>query len=495
MERWKNPDGKRRLRLWLGGIFATVFLAVAAVGLYGMQRTVPHGVHAGPWMISGMTKQQLDQAITQISSTLRQQPVTMEPAGQQSIQVALEAAGLELVSNELHTKLDHVLLTGNPFSRAAARWKLRHQAIPLNVEVQREKTEQLVWQHWGDIQATKPVNAERFITSHDEVRYKEGQSVEHIDMDALELLLISSGEQLLGNLLTELQEQGGIHLKEPITLALPMKKIPPSITVESLRKEGIERRIVQFTTSFTRSGAGRIHNIQATADTMQDMILKPGEVFDYASVVERTRQNSGYREAPIILNGRLVPGIGGGICQVSTTLYNAALRSGLEIVERRNHSLPIHYVPLGQDATFSSGYINFRFRNNTGKHIQIRTIVQGKSITVKLFGSMPRNVQYHIRSKITRTIDPPVKVVRNQHLQPGEERVLQQGKIGYEVVTERIKLVDGKAVQTETVSTDRYQPKPRLVARHTSTVGEQQPTPAGPKKQIIEDGVSGPLFD
>ncbi|GIQ70006.1 hypothetical protein XYCOK13_28300 [Xylanibacillus composti] len=494
MERWKYRGSGRSLWLLLGACMLTSLLAAAAVGVYGLQQTVPRGVHIGPWTIGGMTMQQLDRELGHLAEALRRRQVVIESSVGPPVSITIDMAGMGLHSEQLRDDLERVL-NGNPYSRAHARWQMRDQAFPLHATVQRSDIDAVVQREWADIQARQPINAQRTITSHDTVQYKEGRSVEHVDVDALERQFSGISQQLLEEALVEMAQHGAAKSQKPIMLKLPMRVIPPSITVDTLKNEGIERKIAEFTTSFARSGAGRVHNIQATADTIQDMILKPGDIFDYGAVVEKTRQNSGYKEAPIILNGKFVPGIGGGICQVSTTLYNAALRSGLEIVERRNHSLPIQYVPLGQDATFSSGYINFRFRNNTGKHLQIRTAVKGKTITIKLFGTLPRNVQYQIRSKVTRTIEPPVKVVRNNHLQPGEERLLQEGKVGYEVITERIKLVDGKAVETETISTDRYQPKPRLVARHTGAAENEQTAPTGPKKQIIEDGVFGPIFE
>src|SRR5690606_20121148 len=114
--------------------------------------------------------------------------------------------------------------------------------------------------------------------------------------------------------------------------------------------------------------------------------------------IARAEELYEYREAPVILNGKLVPGIGCGICQVSSTLYNAVLRSGLEIVERRNHSLPVAYLPIGQDATYAGGAINFRFKNTTGKHLIIRTEVKDRELIVKLFGTMPDNVRYDVES-------------------------------------------------------------------------------------------------
>lgn len=256
-----------------------------------------------------------------------------------------------------------------------------------------------------------------------------------------------------------------------------------------LRDQHVDRLITQFSTPLNQSSPGRKHNVRSTAATLHEVILKPGEIFDYAPIIEQTGVKFGFREAPVILNGKLVPGVGGGICQVSTTLYNAVLRAGLEIVERRNHSLPISYAPLGQDATFSTGFINFRFRNDTKAHLLIRTEMSDTALTIKLFGSIPSDTTYEIMSNTVETIQPPVKYVHNSGLRAGEQVELSPGKQGFVVDTYRIKKQGGKEVSREKISRDRYTPQARVVASNTGVLKPPADS-APPQKNVIEDGVT-----
>jgi vancomycin resistance protein YoaR len=222
--------------------------------------------------------------------------------------------------------------------------------------------------------------------------------------------------------------------------------------------------------------------------------MAPGETFDYSKIIEQTEAQFGYKEAPVILNGKLVPGIGGGICQVSTTLYNAVLRSGLEIVERRNHSLPVSYVTLGQDATFASGYINFKFRNNTDSYLLIRTITTDQDVTVKLFGHMSPSITYDIDSNIVETLQPPIKYLHNPSLKPGATRPISTGKVGYKVETYRIKRENGIIVKKELISKDKYSPVPTLIASNRGDIKPEEGNSPESGQPILEDGVKGPAF-
>ncbi len=259
--------------------------------------------------------------------------------------------------------------------------------------------------------------------------------------------------------------------------------------VDSLRSEGIERKIVQFSTSLSSSSEGRVYNVNSAASTVDGLILKPGEIFDYGQIIAKAERTHGFREAPVIVNGQLEPGIGGGICQVSSTVYNAALRVGLDIVERRNHSLPVSYLPKGQDATFATGSINFRFKNNTGKHLLLRAAVQNRTLTVKFFGTFPSNVSYELESRTVRVLPIPEKTIRNDSLAPGFYQVLRQGKAGYVVETYRMKIVDGKTVERTRISRDTYRAQQRIVAVHS---GSTSPEPQTREQQepIVEDGIS-----
>jgi vancomycin resistance protein YoaR len=283
------------------------------------------------------------------------------------------------------------------------------------------------------------------------------------------------------NRLATLQEKG-------ITLEVPLTILQPDITLDALKEQGIERKIMQFSTSLGASGPGRIYNVESAAKAVNGTILPPGAVFDYGKAIEKAKIEYGFREAPVIVNGKLQAGVGGGICQVSSTLYNAALRTGLEIVERRNHSLPVNYLPKGQDATFAEGYINFRFRNTTGKYLVIKAAVQGRSLTIKLFGTFPQNVTYKVHSKIVEVLPPVDKYVNDSSLPRGGSRVIQNGKTGYVVETYSTRFVDGKSTEVKKLSRDVYYAQKRLIAINRGGVSKSV-IPEAPRKQLVEDGV------
>lgn len=318
---------------------------------------------------------------------------------------------------------------------------------------------------WEKDHFGSPVNAVRLIAADDSIRYLPGKSAKRIDWESLVMLIQAaipapssgrSGDEAN-------KGSGGGHLGAA-QVEIPLASMQPSVTVESLKREGIRRKIAEFSTGLQTSGEGRLHNVEAAARSIDGMVLPPGGIFDYAKVVEAAEQSYGFREAPVIFGGKLVPGVGGGICQVSSTLYNAAIRAGLDIVERRNHSLPVSYVPLGQDATFAQGYINFRFQNTSGQHLLITAQVKEEQLIVKLFGDMADNVTYDIESRTTDILAVPDKYVANPGLSAGSREVVLQGKPGYIVETYRIKYIDGKAAAKTQLSRDTYPAQPNVIA-------------------------------
>lgn len=155
---------------------------------------------------------------------------------------------------------------------------------------------------------------------------------------------------------------------EPDTVYSPLKiPLEPEITVDLFRE------ITEVKGSFAtwhRNG-GRAVNIRLAASFINNYLLGPGEIFSFNKVTGHSKPGRGYQLAPIIVGDTVIPGYGGGVCQVSTTLYNAVLNAGLEVVERFPHSRPVDYVPAGRDATVSE-YLDFKFRNNTNRHVLIR---------------------------------------------------------------------------------------------------------------------------
>jgi vancomycin resistance protein YoaR len=163
-------------------------------------------------------------------------------------------------------------------------------------------------------------------------------------------------------------------------ILLDLVQLDPEITVEHYRR--INEEIGAYRT-WIGGGGGRATNIILATATLNHYIMMPGELFSFNRANGPRTAERGYQPAPIIVGNTVVPGLGGGVCQVSTTLYNAVLQAGLEVVERYPHSEPVGYVPPGMDATISD-YLDFKFRNNTDQMIMIVASNWGGSIDIRI---------------------------------------------------------------------------------------------------------------
>lgn len=197
-----------------------------------------------------------------------------------------------------------------------------------------------------------------------------------------------------------------IYLKEQIynmiknkdiqNINLNIKIIKPTINTEQV--QSINSILGQFSTSFNNYTA-RGSNIYVAGNKTSDILLMPGDVFSYNKATGARTWSNGYKTAKVIVDGKYVNGEGGGVCQVSTTIYNAALMSGLEIQEVHNHTFPSHYVSKGRDSAVSYGYIDLKFKNNLAHPIYIKNIVSNGIITSKIYGCNEDKEKIYIRTQ------------------------------------------------------------------------------------------------
>lgn len=253
----------------------------------------------------------------------------------------------------------------------------------------------------------------------------------------------------------------------PATLDLPYLPNRPRMVASQF--EGVDTVRGAFRTTYASSKANRASNVETAARAISGTILLPGDEFSFNKVVGPRTSSAGFREAPVIMDGQLQPGMGGGVCQVSTTLYNAALLANLEITKRSHHSFPVHYVSPGRDATVSYPSLDLRFRNNTGKAILVRMSAGRGAISASIIGSGPApkvsivtGGQRSFPGKTIRKNDPT--------LPKGVEKVEQKGTGGLAVTATRI--VDGKR---ETLSNDRYIGEARVIRVGTGPAAVQPP--------------------
>ena len=142
--------------------------------------------------------------------------------------------------------------------------------------------------------------------------------------------------------------------------------------------------IASFTTYFKSSEIGRSKNIELSANAINNILVGDGDYFSFNTMVGERTEERGYQPAPEIINKELVMGIGGGICQTSSTLFNAVDQLGVRMTERHHHSLNVGYVPTGRDATVSYGSLDFKFQNNSGAPFLIRTFYSQNKLTVEI---------------------------------------------------------------------------------------------------------------
>lgn len=213
-----------------------------------------------------------------------------------------------------------------------------------------------------------------------------------------------------------------------------------------------------FTTYFNEGNAPRAHNIARAAEAVSGCVLGAGESFSFnARTGVRTAEN-GYREAPIIKEGKYVPGVGGGVCQVSTTLYNAALLAGLTVTEHHAHSLPVGYVEPSFDAMVSGKSCDLKLRNDLAGKVYFVLRVRGNALRVRIYGQQS-GVTYERESVTTGTIDPPEPEVRAD----AEESELRAGKAGLTSEGYLIRREKGKPAVRTLLRKDRYAPQRAIV--------------------------------
>lgn len=196
-----------------------------------------------------------------------------------------------------------------------------------------------------------------------------------------------------------------INKKKIEDIKLPVLIVYPKVSTQQVKS--INSVLGQFSTGFN-DYTSRGSNIHVAGESTSDILLMPGETFSYNKHTGARNWVNGYKSAPVIVGGRVTNGEGGGVCQVSTTIYNAALLSGLTIDEVHNHSLPSRYAPRGRDATVSYGYTDLKFTNPYTHPVYIKNIIGKGTITSKIYGcNLDREricikmIEEYTKSKIT----------------------------------------------------------------------------------------------
>ena len=252
---------------------------------------------------------------------------------------------------------------------------------------------------------------------------------------------------------------------------IPLIITEPEVTIDELGEEAFPDQLATFTTRYDVSDVDRTTNLRLACQKINGTVLLAGETFSYNDVVGARTVAAGYKNAKIYEAGQVVDGLGGGICQISSTLYNAALLANLEIVERRNHQFVTSYVPAGRDATVVYGSTDFKFKNTRQYPIRIVATANAGIATISIYGIKEENeYTFKFSTKTVSTIPYSTQYVDDSTLPQGTEVVKQKGANGLITETYITKLLNGKTTSTELLSRDTYSAMTRIVRRGTGAV-------------------------
>lgn len=294
-----------------------------------------------------------------------------------------------------------------------------------------------------------------------------------------------SAKKLHDELITKLTK----HMNSSV-MNISLKKTNPTVKEADLKKIK-STPMSTYTTYYGASTADRAENVQIAASLVNGTVLMPNEEFSYSEVSQRGRGQ--YKDAAVYVNNKVEQAEAGGICQVSSTLYNAVMRANIRSTQRTNHSLPVSYVPKGLDATVSWGYLDYKFKNPYDFPVYLEAIASGGVLTINVYGDISalKGIKYDLTSNVLETIQPETVYEDDASLDEGVEEVEQGGQVGYKVESYIIGYKDGKEVSKELIANDTYAVTNQIVKRGTRkpevTTTEEQAVPEDNASEKTEE--------
>ncbi len=246
------------------------------------------------------------------------------------------------------------------------------------------------------------------------------------------------------------------------TATLAVRQSQAKVTTAAAKAMHIRDLVSSYTTEYGGI-ANRIHNVQLVAHLVDEKLIAPGATFSFNKTTGERNAAKGFLEAPVIVNGELTTGLGGGVCQVSTTVFNAAFEAGLKITERTNHALYISHYPQGRDATVDYPSVDLQFVNDTGNWLLLRTFVGSSTLTVNLYGTPTHRKVTSTTAPLVTTGPAPVKKTVDPSLKPGDVVVDDPGVPSMSTsVTRDVYTASGKHLYHDTWYSS-YRAVPKLV--------------------------------
>ncbi|MHC1746296.1 MAG: VanW family protein [Negativicutes bacterium] len=433
-------------------LFASILL-FAANYRFMVSDHIYEGVYVGEIPVGGLSPEAAAAKISIDFQARTSQPLKIIYQDQQW-PIAPNKINLTIDASALAQKAHQVGRTGNLFFRMKQRYLSLNQniTIPLSPSLDKELLQSIL------VKLAKTVDRE---PQNATFRFR-GSSV------------VITPEQIgrktnIPRALKEISDKLSTNFS--FTYQLPVDAVAPDIAAKDY--EGIDGVIASYTTQFSTVDANRTQNIMIASNELNGTLVRSGSTFSFNSVIGPRLAQHGYKQAPVFIGGKLVPDWGGGVCQVSTTLYNAALLADMSITERTSHFSPPGYVPLGHDATVADNQLDFKFVNNSPTSIYIISRVSGGQITVQILGKRDDNApDIIIVATDKKEIEYNVVKKQDPEIELGKEVIEDPGHKGFLVTTYRVKTRNGQEISREFLAADEFPPADKIIK-----VGTKIPSP------------------
>lgn len=456
----------KKVNIW-GTFFAAAAAAVFFAGpAYGKERTLPDGFFVGEVSLGGMTEEQARQAIAAEAGRLSGRRITLDIAGNPS-SVTAEKLGVSWSNEDVVEKAMDQISSGNLVRQYMVRKDTEKNPvrIPLETRVDEGKVESFVKSQTEGLMA-EPQNAS-IIRVDGAFQITPGVSGKVVDVAATKMAL----DQALLN-------QAG----DEVIAAAVVAERQPDIVEEDLASIGDV--LGTFTTDFSSSGSSRSGNLSNGASKINGHVLMPGETLSGYECMHPFTTANGYYTAAAYEGGRVVDSIGGGVCQIATTLYNAALRAELEITQRQNHSMVVGYVKPSMDAAIAGTVKDIKITNNYSTPIYVEGYTENRKLTFTIYGkeTRPENRTVEYVSETLSSISPgaPAEQV-DPSMAPGSRRQVQSAHRGVKSRLWKVVTVDGVETERTLLHTDTYNASKAIVL-----VGPPAPVPVPAEPQPSE---------
>lgn len=438
-------------------IFALLMLMGMNLTVLAQEETIKAGVIIGGVDVGGMTREEAVEAVTAYADTFQDVQVTLQAGGGQELVVSAGDLGISWKNTEVIDDAMEIGMHGNVIERYKIMKDLQHENKHFELEfdfdiaaiddVLRNKCAKYD-QDAVDL-SLKRVNGA--------FQIQEGQTGYRLDVE-------TSIDVVYDYLIGE-WDQTDCHI------VLNVEVDEPKGTVEELAQ--VQDVLGSFTTSFKSSSAARSANVSNACYLIDGFTLYPGEEFSTLNEITPFSEANGYYAAPSYLNGKVVDSLGGGICQVSTTLYNAVLKAELEVTERYNHSMIVNYVDPSADAAIAeSANKDFKFVNNTDAPIYVEGIINNKNITFNIYGKETRSANRKVtyESEVLEVIHPTTDTITADAGQPiGYVVVTQTAHLGYKAKLWKVVTENGVEVERSQVNYSSYKMTPRYATVGVAT--------------------------